>query len=138
MLQFLFDTDHLTLYEHGHAKLAQRLSSCSPGEVGVSVVTAEEALRGRLAAVAKARDPGARIRRYQRLSGTIQVFHGLPLVPYDQISEDAFQRFAPLRLRIGTRDLRIAPSAIAHGLILITRNRSDYSRVPGISLDDWS
>jgi tRNA(fMet)-specific endonuclease VapC len=138
MLRFLFDTDHLTLYEHGHARLGERLSNQVPGDIGISVVSAEEALRGRLAALAKARDGDGRIRCYQRFAGTIAVFHEFPLIVFDQRSEDHLQRLLSLRLRIGSKDLRIASIALSHGLTLLTRNRQDFSRVPGIVLEDWS
>src|SRR4051812_48259626 len=55
MLRFLFDTDHLTLFEQGHAALGTRLAQEPAGSVGVSVVTMEESLRGRLAHLARAK-----------------------------------------------------------------------------------
>lgn len=53
MLQFLFDTDHLTLYDHGQQQVRQRHVAAAPGAVGVSAVTIQEYLRGRLAAIAR-------------------------------------------------------------------------------------
>ena len=67
MPRYLFDTDHLTLYQHGHAQVARRLELRSPGEVGVSVVTVEETLRGRLATLARASDGLKRIAAYALL-----------------------------------------------------------------------
>ena len=51
MLKFLFDTDHLTLFDHGHPVLRKKLQSHPPDAVGISVVTVEENVRGRLAAI---------------------------------------------------------------------------------------
>jgi hypothetical protein len=39
MLRYLFDTDHLTLFEHGHPPVARRLMSHPADAVGISVVT---------------------------------------------------------------------------------------------------
>jgi tRNA(fMet)-specific endonuclease VapC len=61
MLRFLLDSDHVTLLQHHHPPLMTRLASHAIEEVGVSIVTVEEALRGRLAALARARDGKSRI-----------------------------------------------------------------------------
>src|ERR1051326_5367537 len=138
MLRYLLDTDHVTLYEHAHNPLRQKLATFLHGEVGVGVVTAEEALRGRLANLARARDGQARITRYGQLVGTITVLRRFPMVEFDQACENQFQQLLRLRLRIGTQDLKIAATALASNLTLVTRNRRDFSRVPGLVLEDWS
>jgi tRNA(fMet)-specific endonuclease VapC len=138
MLQFLLDTDHLTLFDLGHPQVGTRLSSQPPDTVGVSVVSVEEYLRGRLAAVAAARDGPRRILRYGHLLASVRLFQQFPLTPFDQASEDQYQHLCGLRPRIGTQDLKIAAVALANKLVLLTRNRRDFGRVPGLTLDDWS
>jgi tRNA(fMet)-specific endonuclease VapC len=135
---FLLDTDHLTLYEYAHPLVVSRVALQPRHAVGVSDVTVEEALRGRLAALAKARDGAARIARYARLRGTVQLFQHFPIAPFDQAAESRFQQLLASRLRVGTRDLKIAAVALANGLTLLTRNRRDFGRVPGLTLDNWS
>ena len=135
MLRYLLDTDHLTLYEHKHGPLSVHLS-VHLDEVGISVVTVEETLRGRLAALAQARDGRTRIRRYAALQESLLDFTQFPNVPYDQPAEHEFQRLRSIR--IGTRDLKIASIALANRLIVVTRNRSDFPRVPGLTIEDWS
>ncbi len=39
---------------------------------------------------------------------------------------------------IGANDLMIASIAVANGLTLVTNNTSEFSRVPGLKLEDWS
>lgn len=138
MLRFVLDTDHLTLFDLHHPPLIQRLARHPPDAIGVSVVTVEEALRGRLAALGRPLDGPTRIRRYAQLLRTVQLFNQLPVVRFDQVSEAQFQRLLLLRLRIGVRDLKIAAIALANQLVLLTRNRRDFARVPGLRLDDWS
>jgi tRNA(fMet)-specific endonuclease VapC len=138
MLQSLLDTDHLTLYDQGHPQLTQRLAMHPKNTIAVSVVTVEESLRGRPGALSRSLDGPTRIRRYAGLVGTVELFCQLPLVHFDQASEDHFQQLRALRLRIGTQDLKIAAVALASNLTLLTRNRRDFARIPGLVLDDWS
>jgi tRNA(fMet)-specific endonuclease VapC len=73
MLGYLLDTDHLTLYQHGHVLVSRRVK-LHLGVVGISVVTIEEALRGRLAALAQARDGPTRMRQYALLEEALLDF----------------------------------------------------------------
>ena len=109
MLQYILDTDHLTLYKQGHALAVYRIELQPVGAVGICVVTAEEALRGRLAALSRAADGPTRIRRYDLLDWTIHLCTEFPNVPFDQLAEDEFQRLRSIR--IGSQDLKIASIA---------------------------
>jgi tRNA(fMet)-specific endonuclease VapC len=62
----------------------------------------------------------------------------LPQLPFDDPCEAQFQQLRGLRLGIGVQDQKIAAVALVNGLTLLTRNRQDFSQVPGIQLDDWS
>jgi tRNA(fMet)-specific endonuclease VapC len=136
--RFLLDTDHITLLSHHHQPLLKQLGRVPAGDVATSAVTVEEVLRGRLAALAKARTGPARIGHYAYLLVSLQLFAQLVLVTYDQAAENEFQRLFALRLRIGTQDLKIAAVALAHNLTLLTRNRRHFGLVSGLRLDDWS
>jgi tRNA(fMet)-specific endonuclease VapC len=138
MLQFLYDTDHLTLLEHGHAPLQHRLAQLSAGVVGISAVTVEEALRSRLGYLARRLDSTARVRGYTLLLGTVQLLNQLPQVPFDDRCEMEYQQLRAQRLRIGVQDLKIAAVALVNQLVLLTRNRQDFTHVPGLKVDDWS
>jgi tRNA(fMet)-specific endonuclease VapC len=136
MLRYLFDSDHLTLFQHGHAPVGRRQMREGPGAVGICVVTIEESLRGRLAQLARAGDGPERIRYYALLRETLLDFAKFPAVDYDQPAEDQFQQLHAIR--IGTQDRKIAAIALANRMILVTRNRRDFARVPGLVLEDWS
>jgi tRNA(fMet)-specific endonuclease VapC len=138
MIRYLLDTDHVTLQEHGHPPLRQRLAAQPPDSLAVSVVTVEEALRGRLGVLARRLDGAARVRAYAKLLETIRFFQSVPVVAFDASCEAHFQDLVSQRLRIGSRDLKIAATALARNLVLVTRNRRDFERIPGLVIEDWS
>jgi tRNA(fMet)-specific endonuclease VapC len=138
MIRFLFDTDHVSLQERGHPPLRMRLAAAAPGSIAVSPITVEEMLRGRLAVLARRVEGEARIRAYAKLMETVSFFSAVPVIPFDQACEARFQELVSLRLRVGSQDLRIAASALGHGLTVVTRNRRDFERVPGLLIEDWA
>jgi tRNA(fMet)-specific endonuclease VapC len=138
MIRYLLDTDHLTLHEQGHAPLRQRLAAHSPPALAVSVVTVEESLRGRLAVLSRPVQGPARVQAYAKFLETVRFFHSINVVGFDEACETRFQDLRSQRLRVGTQDLKIAATALVGGLIVVTRNRRDFERIPGLILEDWS
>ena len=62
-------------------------------------------------------------------------------VPFDDSAAYEYGKvrahLAVLGTLIGPNDLMIAAIALANGLILVTHNTSEFSRVPGLSIEDW-
>jgi tRNA(fMet)-specific endonuclease VapC len=139
MLQYLFDTDHLTHLERGHPLVVQHFAAQPPGTVGVSAITVEEALRGRLGAIARARDGAGRIHAYAMLVQTFQLLRQLPIAAFDQACEDQYQQLRALHHpSIKAQDLKIAATALVNQLTLVTANRSDFAPISRLILDNWS
>jgi tRNA(fMet)-specific endonuclease VapC len=63
---------------------------------------------------------------------------GIPLLPFDNRAAAEFDRLRQSRIRIGTMDLKIAAIALANDATLLTRNLSDFRKVPGLRAEDWS
>jgi tRNA(fMet)-specific endonuclease VapC len=38
---------------------------------------------------------------------------------------------------IGDADILIAPSALEHGLVVITNNEDHFRRIPGLMVENW-
>jgi tRNA(fMet)-specific endonuclease VapC len=138
MIRFLFDTAHVSLQERGHPPLRARLAEAPPGSIAVSPITVEEMLRGRLAVLARRVEGETRVRAYAKLMETVTFFSSVPVVAFDEACEARFQALVFLRTRVGSQDLRIAAIALAHDLIVVTRNRRDFERIPGLLIEDWS
>lgn len=72
------------------------------------------------------------------LSRFFAVFQPLP---FDDTAADLCGRLRALLANAGTPigpyDLQIAAIALANNLILVTHNTREFSRVPGLLLEDW-
>jgi tRNA(fMet)-specific endonuclease VapC len=51
MTLWVLDTDHLSLLERGNSKIRSRLQQVNLNSVAITIITAEEKLKGRLAVI---------------------------------------------------------------------------------------
>jgi len=138
MLQYLFDTDHLTLFDHRHPLVRQRFAAAPVGSVGISAVTVQEYLKGRLAALARHSSGLKQIQAYENLVASVLMMLQFPIAPFDAASDQQFQTLRSQVARVGTQDLKIASVGLVNKLVVVTRNRNDFGCVPGLIIDDWS
>ena len=95
-------------------------------------------VRGRLAVLRRRSDGEGRVRAYAKFMETVSFFATIPVLPFDSSCERIYRELREQGIRLGTRDLRIAATALANGVTLITRNRRDFALVPGLKLEDWT
>lgn len=138
MSMYVLDTDHLSLHLRGHQHIRERLALLAPDCVAITIVTAEEQLRGRLAQVNKTAGGDARSIAYAYLHKAIIDLAKLNILDYDAAADTIYQELKRQRLRIGAQDLRIAAITLANHGLLVTRNRSDFGQIPGLTLEDWT
>jgi tRNA(fMet)-specific endonuclease VapC len=138
MPDYILDTDHLTLFDHGHPIVLQHYHAHPLGSVGLTAVTVEEYLRGRLASLAQQQTGTQKVQAYARLLTALDLFRQFPIVPFDQAADVQYQQLRRLRVRVGSRDLRIGATALTQQLIVVTRNKRDFKAIPGLTIVDWS
>ena len=138
MSSYILDTDHVTLHQHGHPTVVQRLLQLESADVAVTIITAEEQLRGRLDSVRRHSTSPRQVQAYAALQATLHYFQRLPILDFSQAAYDRFVELRHRRIRIGSQDLRIAAITLSVGGILVTRNQRDFAQVPGLTLEDWS
>ncbi len=61
----------------------------------------------------------------------------LPILAYSAQADVIFHSFPASVIRIGAQDCRIAAQALAHDLIVVTRNLRDFEAI-GAPCADWS
>ncbi len=138
MSLYVLDTDHASLLQRGNQLVAARIAAMREHVIAVTIVTAEEQLRGRLRVVRRA-ESGPRLEdAYAGLRTTIEFFKSVELLDFGQAATDRYADLRSEKIRIGTQDLRIAAIVLAAGGILVTRNRRDFERVPELRIEDWS
>lgn len=130
---YLLDTNICVRYLRGtdRQQLEARLNATSFGDVALCSVVKAELLYG----AARSQQPERNQAQLQRF------FAGFPSLSFD---DQAAAAYGTLRAAleasgtpIGPNDLMIAATALASGLVLVTHNTAEFSRVPGLQIEDW-
>ena len=138
----VLDTDILTFVQRGagpeYTTLSQRLNASADQDIGATIVSFEEQMRGWLAQIVAARRPDATVIAYGRLQRLLREYQLRDVLPYDMAAAAIFTSLQRQRIHIGTMDLRIGAIALAHEALLITRNLRDFRRIPNLRVEDWT
>lgn len=137
MIRFLLDTDTLSLLQRNDEAVQAFLERFPTDELGVSVISYQEQVQGRLAWLAKARTAEEQERAYQLLADMPTFFAEFPIANFSEAISRRFDSLKALKLNVGLNDLRIAATALEIGAAVVTRNLRDYSRVPGLRIETW-
>ena len=110
MTLWVLDTDHLSLLERGNFKIQTRLRQMDASSVVITIVTAEEKMKGRLAAI-NSLSGIERIDRlavaYRALQSTIEDLQMLSILPFSELARDKYRELLEQKIRVGSHDLRI-------------------------------
>jgi len=114
-----------------HPNVVKRMSSTAPGDCAVSTITSYELHTG----IARCERPAA---EQAKLDLLLRVVTELS---FDECAaREAGQIRSALEAKgrmIGPYDVLLAGQALAAGLTLITNNASEFSRVAGLTIEDW-
>jgi tRNA(fMet)-specific endonuclease VapC len=136
---FVLDTDTFTHLLHGHERVTLRRSQVTE-EVVLTAVTRIEVLQGRFASVMKAEDAEQLLLAQQRLAQSEQQLASFDILPVDAAAAAEFQRLLGTKglRRLGRGDLLIAAIVLVNKATLVTRNRKDFAKVPGLKIENWA
>ncbi len=135
----LFDTDTLTHLYAGNTNVIARLNAVEDSEVGITIITKAEMLRGRIEYLIKAENRESLLKAQELLFRTEELLAELLIVPISQKAADEFERLrAVSKLRkIGRADLLIASISLANRATLVTRNIKHFKQIPGLRVVNW-
>jgi len=141
-VKYLLDTDHISFLQRRSgsefSRLAVRMAQHPLTDFALSIVSFHEQILGAHNFINRARTNTDMIRGYTLLLETLQGFATAPVLPFDAGAIALFDELRSQRVRVSTMDLRIAAIAMSHNLMLLTRNVSDFSKVPGLVTEDWT
>jgi tRNA(fMet)-specific endonuclease VapC len=132
-VKYLLDTDiFIYLIMRKPMEVLDRIASLVPGEIGISSITFAELRFG----AQRSSDPGRNLQKLDETQLPIEIaeFGQGASVEYGRIRaalERAGRPFGPM-------DMLIAARALALGVPLITNNTGEFSRVPGLRIENWA
>jgi tRNA(fMet)-specific endonuclease VapC len=135
---WILDTDHVSLFQKNHLTVHQRVNVISSQSIAVTIVTFEEQIYGRLNRIRRANSEEQLLRGYRNLRATLDYFKSVRVIDFDHQAYAHFSELVCQKIRVGTQDLRIAAIALSQNGIVVTRNRKDFEKVPGLEIEDWT
>ena len=135
----ILDTDTLTHLHAEHPQVIEHLRRVLDPDVGISIVTKIELLRGRFEYLLKAEDPASLLKAQQRLLRTEELLAQIRIFLFDEKSIREFSRLNQHSRfgKIGRADLLIASIALANRATLVTRNVRHFRQFPGLIIRNW-
>jgi tRNA(fMet)-specific endonuclease VapC len=129
-MRYLLDTDTVSYALRGQGDVADRIRKQRPSELCMSAITVAE-LRF-----------GADRKGSRKLHALIDAFAAaIDVAPFDEAAAAEFGRIGSLLAERGTPigefDVLIAAHAVALRCTLVTNNTRHFSKVPGLSHENW-
>ena len=141
-MKYLLDTDHISVVQQqsgpDYVILSARIAQHPPADLALSIVSFHEQVLGCHSYIARARHSADLVRGYSMLGRLLSDYAAVAVLPFDAAAAARSDALVAQRLRVATMDLRIASIALAHGLILLSRNTRDFRQVPGLVTEDWT
>ena len=129
----VLDTNTISYYMRGDPQVVSRLQALRPADLGVPAIVEYELRYGLLRLPPETGQT--------RLTALARVLRPMQMLPFDS---ECAAHAALIRVTlesagrpIGPHDTLIAATALRHQATLVTRNVSEFARVPGLISVNW-
>ena len=135
----LLDTDTLTHLHAGHPHVIAHLHRVDDPDVGITVITKVELLRGRFDFLLKAATGTELLKAQRWLHRTEELLAQILIFPMNTDAAAHFDRLRTMKQlrKIGRADLLIASIVLSHRATLVTRNERHFRQVPDLIVTNW-
>ena len=130
-MRYCLDTNTLIYFFKGIGNVSKRLLATPPSEIAIPTVVLFELEVG----IGKSTSPRKRIAQLQEVTSLVNII---------TFGQSEAKCAAGIRVKleaqgipIGPYDILIAASALANNSTLITHNKREFERVPGLKIEDW-
>jgi tRNA(fMet)-specific endonuclease VapC len=132
MTVYLIDTDIIIYSLKGNTTVADHLRRHRTDPIMISVITYGEMVYG-------ARKSNQTERNLATAHRVAEIY---PMLP---VTQSVIETFAGIRASLETAgtplddvDLLIGATSLSHNLTLVTNNEKHFSRIPGLSVENWA
>jgi tRNA(fMet)-specific endonuclease VapC len=138
MALYVLDSDILSLFEGGHSAVVARVVQTPAEQLAVTIITVEEQLSGWYTARRRTKSREKLAYIYDRFTRSVRFLSQTEILSFTEQAIERFENLRRMKLGVKANDLRIAAIALENSAVVVTRNRADFGRVPGLQIEDWS
>jgi tRNA(fMet)-specific endonuclease VapC len=136
---FLLDSDSLTHYLQAHEPITDRVHAHSDDDIGTTIITKGEILRGRIEYLIKAENRENFLIAQDRYLVTERALKDFFIATLTNAAIDHWERLQKTKgvRNIGRADLLIASIVLAEDATLVTSNQRHFRLVPHLRTENW-
>lgn len=138
MKLWVLDTDHVSLLQRGNSVVISKVTTINPSDIAVTIITIVEQMYGRLDMIKRAKSKQELVTSYALLRETFNRLCLANILDFNDAAFDTYNELRAAKINIGTQDLRIASIVLSVNATVVTRNRKDFEKIPGLKIADWS
>ena len=134
MSLYLLDTDHLTLYQQGNARVVGGVVMHQADELAISVITVIEQLTGWQTALQRTKDEALIEQIYIRMAQTVESLASWKVLHFPVVAMRKYDDLKRKKLNVGTNDLKIAAIGLEFNAIVVTPKPAGFCPRAGHNL----